>query len=133
MIHTPLITSEKYTLFALQTDECPICRVRMLNKDKNNLFPYYVGMNQEAQMKKAGMEFKGSVFVKGSHICKKCEESGKATIKCELCGETKSSVKIQESFGEGSFLCSDCYETIPAKQWDEKYEELLEEHKWDNY
>ena len=60
------------------------------------------------------------------------EKAGKADFLCALCNERKSTDKIQESIGDApEFLCKDCYDTVSAKIWDDKLDELQEAHRYD--
>ena len=137
MIYTPQIIDRKYVLFAAHGTECPICKKIMVKKLQKHYFEYsffptWLDMNQDAQMKRAGLVYAGRTKVDDDDICEECEEAGKADFKCELCGERKSTDKIQESFGDpADFLCKDCYEITTAKAWDEKCDQLEEEHKYD--
>lgn len=73
-----------------------------------------------------------NTLVDDEPICIECEQAGKSDFLCALCKERKRSNKKQESFGDPSeFLCTDCYETKPAKIWDEKVDELVEAHRYD--
>ena len=41
--------------------------------------------------------------------------------------------KIQDQFGDPSeFLCSDCYETVSAKEWNNIENILIEKHIYDH-
>ena len=137
MEYTPKIIDGKYMLFAAQAEQCPICKKIMVKKlsryyNEQAFFPAWMEMNQDAQMKRAGLVYVGSVRVDDDVICDECEKAGKVDFKCELCGERKPANKIQERFGDpADFLCKDCYEIIPAKVWDEKCDQLEEEHKYD--
>jgi len=118
--------------FELETSTCASCRRQMLRKDKAKLFPLTWDFTQEKQMEKAGVVLESSSRIDDDRICIECEASGKASITCDLCDTLKPSSKKKESFGDpSSYLCTDCYETVPAKQWEEKVEELHKAHRWD--
>jgi hypothetical protein len=137
MGYTPQVIDGKYVLFAAQGRECPICKKIMIKKlqryyFENSFFPAWVEMNQDAQMKRAGLVYVGGAKVDDEYICEECEKAGKADFKCELCGERHPTSEIQERFGDpADFLCKSCYETTTAKVWEEKCDELQEEHKYD--
>jgi len=97
------------------------------------LFPYYWRENLKSQMERANIMFRGDVKDKDDHyICEECAKAGKSTFICDLCGEERSSELKQESFGDPpDFLCKVCYETVPAKIWEKKHDELWHEHRWD--
>lgn len=135
-MYTPII-KDKYVLFAAQGTECPVCKKIMVEKvDRNGLrrsfFPFWFEMCQDAQMKRANIVYVSNTKVDDDNICIECEKSGKADFKCELCGERKPTSKIKESFGDPpDYLCDDCYKITPAKTWDDKCDELEQEHRYD--
>lgn len=137
MGHIPHIIEKNYILFAAQGRECPICKKLMAKKlnrhyFEKSFFPVSIEMNQDAQMKRAGLVYVGSVKVDDEYICVECEESGKTDFKCELCEQRKPTEKIQKRFGDPSeFLCKDCYETTTAKVWKEKCDQLEYDHEFD--
>jgi len=123
---------EMYVTFELETTKCPSCGKQMMGKARRGIFPLYVGKNQEAQMKERGVVFSSDAMIDGDYICIECKEAGKASITCALCGEKKPSNKVGDSFGAPpEYLCTDCYDSVPAKQWDEKVDKLREVHRWD--
>jgi hypothetical protein len=116
----------------LAAKKCKCCQKVMIEKETKNLFPNFYAINQKAQMKAAGLVYMTATLVDDEPICIECEESGKASFLCELCDERKTTDKKQESFGDpAEFLCKDCYESVPAKKWHEKVDELQESHRWD--
>lgn len=135
--YTPKIHEDgRYVEMIIQAKKCPICGKVMIKKVKeymlDKIFPAYWQMNQVSQAKRAGIVFKSTTKVDDENICEECEKSGKADFLCALCNERKSTDKIQESIGDApEFLCKDCYDTVPAKIWDDKLEELEEAHKYD--
>lgn len=137
MGYTPQIINGGYVLFAAQASECPLCKKLMVKRVgkyrfESSFFSSWINMDQDAQMKNAGLVYLSDVKVNDEHICEECEKSGKATFKCQLCGEDKPTNMIQESFGyPADFLCSDCYETVSAKTWNEKCDQLEAWHSND--
>lgn len=133
----PMRGKGRYIEFLLEGRECHLCNAIMLKKTKpehsyDGLFPNYVRINQEAQMKAAGITFQSSVKVDDEPICKECAEAGKADFLCAMCEQRKPTSKINESYGDpAEYLCKDCYETVPAKVWDEKLDQLSEAHRYD--
>ena len=104
----------------------------MVRKANGGLFPMYFKLNQEAQMKAAGLVYATSTLVDDEPICEECLSNDKADFLCALCRERKPSSKLYQSFGEpAEFLCKDCYSTKPAKLWDEAIEGLYERHRYD--
>jgi hypothetical protein len=85
-----------------------------------------------AQSNRAGLVMMSDVTVEQEYVCVPCVKSGKTTFLCHLCKERKPTNKIQDSFGQqASFLCTDCYETVVAKEWKRAEKELLERHRYD--
>ena len=116
---------------AVSYDTCEICKKGMVDK-VSNVFPLYFRMNQEAQIKRAGFAFKSKFEHNNKKICQECVDENKATFTCELCNEQKGTDKIEFSIGNpSSFLCSDCCNTVTAKVWNAKIDELEEDHKYD--
>jgi len=111
---------------------CPICGKAMVRKYNEFSFPYGIDSNQDAQMKRAGIVYVSNTKHHGEYICVECEEEGMARFTCALCGKEKKTSKIQEAFGDPTeYLCTDCYETVPAKEWDAKVKKLEDAHQWD--
>lgn len=126
-----ILCNGEYTVMLLKTEMCPKCLKTMMKEDKlrySGVFPVWRELNQQSQMKKAGIVFQSMVKSNNRYICVECAEGNKATIHCALCKQDKPSNKQKESFGcdPAEFLCSDCYETVPAKVWEEKVEKLQE-------
>ncbi len=121
--------------FDLRVEECPSCKKNMMYRDKDRwygVFPMQDNNCQDAQMKSKGVVYISDSEINNELICIECEEAGKATFTCTICHQVKNSRKLEESFGDrGSYLCSDCYSTIPAKSWDDTVDILNEKHKYD--
>lgn len=50
---------------------------------------------------------------------------------CALCNKLRKG-KPQEAIGDPpEFMCTPCYETVPAKIWIAKRDALWEEHRYD--
>ena len=121
-----------YLEMVVEATKCHLCKKIMLPKTNRGVFPNYIHMNQEAQMKAAGLVYSTNTLVDNEPICLECEQGGKADFLCAMCEERKISDKKQKQFGDpAEFLCKDCYETKPAKVWDEKVDELQEAHRYD--
>jgi len=135
--YTPkILNNGEYVEMIIQAEKCPICGKIMIKKVEDNilnsLFPGYKEMNQVAQAKRAGIVFKSYTKVDDKIICEECERSGKADFLCACCNERKTTDKMHESFGDPpDYLCTDCYNTVPAKIWDDKVNELMERHQYD--
>ncbi len=121
-----------YVEFLLRAEKCPCCGKYMVEEHQHGVFPYYCRGNQESQMEKSGIVFISFTEVDGKRICIECNDSGKADIKCSLCEKRKKTDMVEESIGwPPDYLCKDCYKTVTAKVWDDKVEELNEEHQYD--
>jgi len=121
-----------YLEMVIEATKCHCCEKIMLPRAKRGIFPNYMHINQDAQMKRAGFVYSTFTEVDGKPICIECKEAGKIDILCAMCNERKPSNKEQESFGyPPEYLCKDCYETVPAKQWNEKADELNNNHRYD--
>lgn len=118
--------------FDLRTSPCASCRKPMMKKAPYGLFPLSIDHDQAAQTARAGVVIESMSTIDDKKICVECEKAGKAFSTCALCKTPKPSSRIEESFGEpAEYLCSDCYETVPAKVWDEKAQELRDRHRYD--
>ena len=64
-------------------------------------------------------------------ICTQCAAEG-VTFKCSACKETRNADQLYEAIGDpADFLCLPCYETVPAKKWDELMKQLRQQHQHD--
>ena len=133
--YIPKIHKEKchtYVEMLIEAEECPLCKKVMIEKATRGIFPYYVAIDQEAQAKKSDIVFKSQTKVDDSNICENCKSEGKADFLCALCNERKTTDKIQESIGDpAEFLCTDCYESVSAKEWSIAKKELYDSHRYD--
>ncbi|MFX1450668.1 MAG: hypothetical protein ACFFCM_07500 [Promethearchaeota archaeon] len=122
-----------YIEMLIEGEKCKICGKTMIkNSHIRPLFPNWMEINQEAQMKKSGLVFWSDTLVDDEYICVECEKAGKADFLCQLCKKRKPSNKVKESFGSpAEFLCTDCFETKTAKEWDKITDKLNEEHRYD--
>lgn len=139
--YKPKIVKEKngsfvYVEMLVEGKYCRTCGKVMIREGaavmSGGSFPNYGKLSIKEQAKNAGLEFMSGVKVDNQEICITCKESGKADFLCRLCNARKSSDKVKETFGDPpEYLCEDCYETVPAKQWDEIVETLRDEHEYD--
>ena len=133
--YTPKIVENTHVVYlemVVEAKKCHLCKKIMLPKTDRGVFPNYIHMNQDAQMGRAGFVYSTNTEVDGECICIECKDAGKVDILCALCNERKPSDKEQESFGyPPEYLCKDCYETKPAKVWEEKCDELRDSHRYD--
>ena len=122
-----------YGLVLVQLNPCSLCKKFMLSANiQNRCFLLYYKNDIEHQISRAGWVEQSNIKVDDKYICRECEREGKADFLCSLCKQRKSTKKIEDSFGDPpEFLCKDCYETIPAKIWNEKRNKLQKIHRWD--
>lgn len=132
--YVPDILEEKYARFLVVLGRCPACHKYMIVKPHRarNTFSRYHKLTFDAQAKAARLVIKSDSQIDGKSICEDCAGAGKASFVCALCKERKSSDKIQERIGDPpEFLCTDCYETVPAKKWENIWDQLECSHRWD--
>jgi uncharacterized protein YbaR (Trm112 family) len=139
--HVPKIENGYADVF-IHIEICPVCRKPMIDVPRgklNNtwlseLFDHYYQANLTAQMKRAGIICRGEVKDKDdNYICEECEAAGKSSFVCSLCKQEYPSSDKQESFGDPpEYLCKYCYETVPAKVWKDKRQQLEGAHRWDS-
>jgi tRNA(Ile2) C34 agmatinyltransferase TiaS len=107
--YTPKIIEKNYVEMLIEGEKCKTCDRLMLPNIKRGLFPNYLRINQDAQMKRAGMVYLSSTQVDGKTICKECESAGKADFLCALCNNRYPSSEVKESIGwPAEFLCKNC-------------------------
>lgn len=130
---------DKYGKFFLPISACPICQKLMLGlrhgttKDIDERFtgPWDIGIGHQLK-RMGGVSGSGIEDKDGDRICQECANAGRATFVCALCKTERSSADEQESFGDPlEQLYKVCYETVPAKKWDEEVEKLREVHQYD--
>lgn len=137
--YVPEIVENKSTVYfkmLVEVKKCHLCKKFMMPKANSQfnggVFPNYIHINQDAQMKMAGFVYSTRIEVDGECICEECKNAGKVDILCAMCEQRKPSDKQQESFGyPPEYLCKDCYETVPAKKWEDKVDELQQSHRYD--
>ena len=144
--YTPEIIEDGFTTYAVmlvEIETCPACERYMVPNiskyHRDNIFPTHTNNDLDAQVRRAGWVFESKMLsymggFEPSYLCVECAESGEAAFVCQLCEEEKESDKAQAWFGDpAEILCTDCFESVPAKQWKRKVDELREAHKYDFY
>lgn len=127
--HTPTFLGDRLALFAVELSTCKFCNVKMI-QDCRGPFPGWRGNDLKAQAKRAGIAIQDSTWDKA---CKPCIAQDKVIFECDLCEQQKPSSKHQNTIGDpGSHLCKDCYETVSAKVWEEKEDQLMDKHRYDH-
>lgn len=132
--YKPQIIEGRYATFLVQFLKCPLCQQPMIveEPERNSPFPMSYKINYESQAHAAGFRIRSKVVSNDKHICTVCAESGKGGFNCYLCKQYKESAKLEQSFGDPpDYLCTDCYATVPAKEWDEIVDRLYDLHQYD--
>lgn len=120
----------------VQIARCPLCKSVMVAPTKTDgLFPYGLYSGFDEQLALARWKKKVYVGDSGDHeyICSDCVAAGKATFTCALCEKAQPTTQLHKSWGfrPSESMCKTCYETVPAKVWDAKSDELFEKHRYD--
>jgi hypothetical protein len=122
--------------FAIEFRLCGVCKTPLLPKaPRTPLFPtsMWADLSAIRQAERAKFRLASEVYHEGDPICTVCAAADTLTVECALCHEQRKASEIKESYGYLSYdyLCTLCYETVPAKQWEAAVERLEEEHKYD--
>ena len=130
------VKGSDFVIFYAKSKQCSKCDRTMIAKVKEcygkEFFHGYHDYSQDAQMKRAGLVYLGKAKVDDEYICEICEKEGKADFICSICEKRHDTCEIKEQIGDpAEFMCKSCYETVPAKEWDDKLSELQDEHRWD--
>lgn len=104
-----------------QLESCPICN-RFMVSHLSRFGKEY----QKLDLVAYGMRLPGS----SQYACEKCVEEGLVGFTCAICKQKRSSDQIQEEH-EGEIACTVCYETLPAKEWDQHINRVYESHRYD--
>ena len=138
-----IVSNERGDLFAkslIPLTACSICGNKMLRfrsyyyRKFEAMYPAWYKANLRSQLKRAGIKIPSEVKDKDDElICEECAEAGLATFTCAMCEEERSSVLKKVSFGidPPEYLCTVCYGSVTAKEWDDKYRELQKTHQYD--
>jgi len=99
---------------------------------EHKTFPSYHQIDVDSQLERANIAVASITKQDDAFVCKECVKAGKITFECVACKQRKPTSKVKDDFGyPPEHLCIDCYETMPAKQWDELVEKLEEVHRYD--
>lgn len=124
-----------YATFLVHVEKCPVCDQPMVFRPRSRSHRRPIFADFEAQAKSAGLRCASMIMTIGEDkfICEDCISKGELDFLCAMCQERKPVGKKQQDFGTNpsEHLCTDCYETTPAKKWDAKVEELEDSHKYD--
>lgn len=125
-----------YVSVLIEAKQCHICKNVMVRKGtayfNGGHFPNWRDMTLEKQVEAADLRIESRAIVDGHYICQTCCDEGKADFLCALCNIRRPSTEIKQSFGEpAEYLCGTCYNTVPAKIWEEKSDTLTQLHQYD--
>jgi len=132
----PFTPSREGMVGTVQIDvhDCPLCaRTMLLVESPARLpFPRWMENTLEKQMARVGWVHAVYSGISSRYVCSRCVEEGKEILACTLCKKEIPLKLVKESFGDPpEWLCMNCYETVPAKAWDDKCGELTEKHRFD--
>lgn len=123
---------EAYAAMMVKLRRCQECGHWMLPKPQpifeGSPFPRYVEASFDAQRERAGWRVQAT-----ETVCRECLQAGALTVRCALCHQRKPSSAMHQSFGleDVDYLCSECWETKPARLWYETVNDLEDKHRWD--
>ncbi len=115
----------------VETEPCGVCRRPTLLGEGAGVFPAWYKVSRDMQLLRAGWRDQSkATTADGKTLCTECAATH-ARFFCALCN-TERSGEPQESYGDpAEHLCVPCYETVPAKAWREKGNELERAHRYD--
>lgn len=130
---TPEIIEGNYATFLVQLRRCPTCMQPMVKAPKElDTFPTSITLRFSRQAERAGIKLQSSITADNRPICTDCASAGQGGFTCYSCEEFKSSDKEETAIGSPPhYLCTDCYASVPAKEWNEIVEELYGKHQYD--
>lgn len=118
---------------AVALETCPTCGKWMIHPRHSNADLYDHNAPAD-QIHRAGWVLRSDATVNKHTICQDCKLGGKAIVVCSLCNQSRPTTEIEDVIGsiERSYLCTHCYQTMPAAAWDRKKGELEREHQWED-
>ena len=126
-----------YGLMLVNLDQCVVCSLPMVRRSwdmpHSSPFPPYDPVSLKAQAQRAGWVFAGKLQVNAETICERCERADRARAACYLCKRERKASEVREAIGDPpEYLCTPCYDSVPARVWDRAVKELEEAHRWDH-
>lgn len=134
----PTVLAPDIAVMLVRCQSCTQCRRTMIEKSDRarSAFPLYMHASVDAQIKRAGwVDASYATNENGGQLCVECAVAH-AAFKCYACNLVRRG-EPKETFGWGSlmtvhYLCLHCFETVPAKRWEELQDELRQEHQYDH-
>lgn len=119
-------------IFALKCNPCGCCNKPMIPDIDSRLFPTWIKINQNSQLERSEINVASKSNKDNKQICKVCEAEGRSSFICSLCNMNRKSDLKEFTVGDPeSCLCKVCYDTVTAKEWENKKEELFQKHRYD--
>lgn len=144
LIAADTVSGEGLISIAVSVEVCSGCRKWMINRSLasfgRNIYKDGIGIGYDnglqQQINRADVRVCSDVVdSKRRPICEECKAAGKSTVICWLCKQERSSELIKHSYGydpPSEYLCTVCYESVPAARWDKATTDLEEKHRYDN-
>lgn len=131
--YVPEVVDDSHAKMIVRLSKCKTCGHFMVAKPgRTHTFPQYHALQFEAQAKRAGFKIQSHVKVDDNYICFYCLVNDQAKFLCSLCRQRKASSKEQYHYGDpAEFLCTDCYDTVSAKVWEEAVKQIEHDHQYD--
>jgi len=128
---TPTVLAPGFGVVMVATETCAACMRTMIRTGTGAGFPAFWRAGRVEQMKRAGWAERAyATNASDKPLCKDCAPTAGA-FRCALCKQERHGV-AEDSYGDpAEHLCTPCYETVPAKVWDEKDRELQKAHRYD--
>ncbi len=127
----PQLLEEGYGIVLVAVSTCAKCSRTMIATGKGYDFPAFWKAGRTEQLRRADWREKAFVTnADGGALCKECAETDGA-FRCELCKQVRQG-EPEDLFGDpAEYLCTPCFETVPAKTWAEAVSRLMDAHQYD--
>lgn len=125
---TPILFErEGVVLMLVEYERCPICHRPMIRPFAQRV---EYRLSPKAQMERADIVRPGDEIPGSDRVaCEVCTQEGKIVFTCAFCGQERRSDLLHESHPEP--VCTICYNTLTAAEWEAKEDALHEEHRYD--
>lgn len=128
---TPHVLEPGYGVVMVEIKPCAKCGRQTLAIENGWKCPAYWKAARAEQMRRAGWVDRAPVTDRMAQtLCVECAPDG-AVFTCALCKQERHGAP-EDVFGDPpEFLCVPCFETVTAKVWAAKEDELREAHRYD--
>jgi hypothetical protein len=132
----PGVVAGHYGLLLVELQRCSVCGRQMLHRDAKRaqkIFPLYLALTLKAQLNRANWRLASGITDKNNDvICESCAAENLGSFVCVLCGIERPSEAVQQSIGDPpDYLCKICYDSVTARAWERKIDELEKDHRYD--